>query len=122
MSGDGEATKASALLNAVQELRGAGAEVMQVTGGNGPAVRLIASSYFRDADGGLVVDGVRLTSPYTLHVIGEPTTMRTALNIYGGVVESVGKDGGTVTIDERTVVEVTAVRTGANLQHARPVS
>ena len=43
--------KASAILNAVEELRGAGGEVMELAGADGTAVRIVASSYFVDADG-----------------------------------------------------------------------
>jgi len=118
----GGPVKARAILDAVQELRGAGAEAMQISGGDGPAIRIVASSYFLDADGGITVDGRRITSPYTLRVIGDSETMRTALHIAGGVVESVAKDGGTVTDEPVTLVEVTALREPSAMQFARPVS
>jgi len=115
--------KASAVLNAVQELRGAGGEVMQLTGAGGPSVRVVASSYFVDADGGgLIADDVRLSGPYTLDVIGQPQTMQTALQIPGGVVASVNSGGGSVTLEQRTMVEVTALRKATTLQYARPAS
>ncbi|HEU4347745.1 MAG TPA: DUF881 domain-containing protein [Actinoplanes sp.] len=115
--------KASAILNAVQELRGAGGEVMQIAGTDGGAVRIVASTYFVDAaGGGILVDGTRLTGPYTLTVIGQPQTMETALRIPGGVVASVGNDGGSVTMEQRASVDVTAVRQASSLQYARPVS
>jgi len=115
--------KASAVLNAVQELRGAGGEVMQLAGANGVAVRIVASTYFVDASGGgIIADGQRLTAPYTLWVIGSPQTMQTALQIPGGVVASVESAGGSVAMDQRSLVEVTAVRKATDLQYARPVS
>ncbi|MEV6303549.1 DUF881 domain-containing protein [Actinoplanes sp. NPDC051861] len=115
--------KASDILNAVQELRGARGEVMQLNGANGSAVRVVASSYFVDATGGgIVADGKHLTGPFRLLVIGQPDTMRTALQIPGGVVASVQNDGGSVTMDSRSLVEVTEVRKAATLQYARPVS
>ncbi|GIG87662.1 DUF881 domain-containing protein [Plantactinospora endophytica] len=113
---------ASRVLDAVQELRGAGAEAMQISGGDGATVRIIASTYFLDADGGISVSGRRLTGPYTITVIGDPKTMQTALNIPGGVVASVSGDGGNVAIQEREVVDVTALSPPKDLQHARPVS
>ncbi|MEV8503821.1 DUF881 domain-containing protein [Actinoplanes sp. NPDC051475] len=119
----GQPIKASAVLNAVQELRGAGGEVMELVGNNGVAVRIVASSYFVDADGGeVIVDGKQLSGPYTLWVIGVPATMQTALQIPGGVVASVSQAGGNVTMEQRTSVDVTAVRQPASLQYARPVS
>ncbi|WP_430640990.1 DUF881 domain-containing protein [Couchioplanes caeruleus] len=119
----GQPIKASAILNAVQELRGAQGEVMELVGGNGVTVRIVASSYFVDAAGGeIIVDGKQLSGPYTLWVIGVPSTMQTALQIPGGVVESVHQAGGNVTMEQRAAVDVTAVRQPASLQYARPVS
>jgi len=115
--------KASAVLNAVQELRGAGGEVMELVGRDGTAVRIVASSYFVDAgNGAIVADGKRLSGPYTLWVIGSPQTMQTALQIPGGVVASVESAGGSVTMEQRSLVEVAEVRKATNLQYARPVS
>ena len=76
-----------------------------------------------DAEGGgIVADGSRLTGPYELLVIGVPQTMQTALEIPGGVVASVKSDGGSVTMEQRNSVDVTAVREATSLQYARPVS
>lgn len=114
---------ASDVLNTVQELRGAGGEVMQLNGANGAAVRLVASSFFVDASGGgIIADGERLSGPFHLLVIGPASTMSTALQIPGGVVASAKSDGGSVTMDSRSLVEVTALRKAAALRYARPVS
>jgi uncharacterized protein YlxW (UPF0749 family) len=113
--------KAATILDAVQELRGAGAEAMQI--GNGAAtVRITASTYFLDEGGDITVSGRRLAGSYTITVIGDPSTMRTALNIPGGVVASVSGDGGNVIVQEREVVDVTALSAPLDLKHARPVS
>jgi uncharacterized protein YlxW (UPF0749 family) len=120
--GPPNAIKARAVLDAVEELRGAGAEAMQIAGGDGMGVRIVASTYFLDTEGGINVDGRLVTGPYTLRVIGDPATMRTALHIAGGVVESVAKDGGTVTDEQVEVVEITALHDPAPMQYARPVS
>jgi uncharacterized protein YlxW (UPF0749 family) len=117
-----ERLKASAILDAVQELRGAGAEAMQIAGGDGTAVRVVASTWFLDSEGGIQVDGRKLSAPYTISVIGEPRTMETALQIPGGVVESVQNDNGTVIVQEQEVVDVSALRAPTSLQHARPTS
>ncbi|MGC4807779.1 DUF881 domain-containing protein [Micromonospora sp. DT233] len=111
------------ILDAVQELRGAGAEAMQISGGDGAAVRVIASTFFLDGgSGALVVDGRSLTGPFTITVIGDPTTMATALRIPGGVAASVAGDGGNVIVEDREVAEVSAVHDPVKLEHARPVS
>jgi uncharacterized protein YlxW (UPF0749 family) len=118
---DTKPIRASAILNAVQELRGAGAEAMQIRGGDGTTVRVIASTYFVDDGDRINVAGSRLAGPYTITVIGDPTTMSTALNIPGGVVASVDGDGGNVIVRDREVVEITALSAPADLQVARPV-
>lgn len=121
--GTGKAISSTRILDAVEELRGAGAEAMQIVGADGTAVRIIASTYFVDADGGgLVVDGRRLGGPFTILVIGDPATMRTALNIPGGVVASVSDAGGTVSVEDREAVEVSQLHAPIKLEHARPVS
>jgi uncharacterized protein YlxW (UPF0749 family) len=115
--------KASEILNAVQELRGSGGEVMELVGAEGTAVRIVASSYFVDAQGGGIdADGSRLTGPWTLWVIGSPQTMQTALQIQGGVVASINGAGGSVTMEAQPMVEVTAVRKPGSLQYAKPAS
>ncbi len=106
----------------MEELRGAGAEAMQISGAAGPAVRIVASTYFvNDADH-VLVDGASLSAPYRVTVIGDPQTMLTALNIPGGVVDSVRQHNGTVSVREGDVVRVAALHTAPALKHARPVS
>lgn len=114
--------RADEILNAVEELRGAGAEAMQISGSGSSAVRVVASTYFLDDGSDLDVDGQVLKAPYTLTVIGDPRTMRTALEIPGGVVSEVSKDGGTVSLDERARVVVSATRRADPPRYARPVS
>lgn len=120
-SAGSKSIEAATVLDAVQELRGAGAEAMQIAGG-GAVVRIVASTFFLDGDGGITVSGRKLVGPYTITVIGDPSTMRTALNIPGGVVASVSGDGGNVTVQEREVVDVSTLSAPLDLKHARPVS
>ena len=117
----GAAIRAATVLEAVQELRGAGAEAMQIAGQSGPAVRIVASTFFADGAGGLVVDGQTLPAPYTLTVIGPASTMHTALMIPGGVADSVARDGGTLLVDEARTVRVDALHPPETLEYAEPV-
>jgi uncharacterized protein YlxW (UPF0749 family) len=118
-----EPIPAATVLEAVEELRGAGAEALQIAGANGRVVRVVASTYFADdaAPGVLLVDGAGLTAPYIVTVIGPAATMRTALTIPGGVSDAVARDGGTVVVDEPGEVTVDAIHVSRGLQHARPV-
>ncbi|MDP9417595.1 MAG: DUF881 domain-containing protein [Actinomycetota bacterium] len=107
--------RAEVLLDAVQELRDAGAEAIQV----GP-VRVVAQTYFVD-DGGIVVDGQRLRPPYRLSAIGDPPTLASSLAIPGGVEERLSQDYGvTLVVEQRKQVEVLAVRALVTPEVARP--
>ncbi len=109
---------ANDVLNAVEELRGAGAEAMSVSGANG-AVRIVASTYFTEADNGVDVGGQVLSGALTIAVIGDPQTMQTALNIPGGVVETVRSGGGNVTIKQPSLILVTALHHQDPMQYAQ---
>jgi uncharacterized protein YlxW (UPF0749 family) len=111
---------ASTVLEAIEELRGAGAEAMQVSGGTGGPVRIVASTAFADAPFGIMVDSILLTGSYTVTVIGPGPTMRTALTIPGGVSDAVARDGGTVIVDERASVTVDALHPTSELKYAKP--
>jgi uncharacterized protein YlxW (UPF0749 family) len=113
--------RAVTILAAVQELRGAGAEALMIAGADNPPVRVVASTFFADTAGGIVVDAYALTPPYTISAIGPAATMDTALTIPGGVVDSVARDGGTVITDESALVRVDAVRPAEPLRYAQPV-
>jgi uncharacterized protein YlxW (UPF0749 family) len=117
----GQGIPAETVLDAVEELRGAGAEAMQI-GDGATTVRVVASTYFADDRSGLLVDGAHLTGTYVITVIGDPQTMRTALNIPGGVDDTVRQRGGTVIVQEPGTVAVTALHHAEKLQYARPAS
>ncbi|MEU8341556.1 Uncharacterized conserved protein YlxW, UPF0749 family [Actinomadura meyerae] len=93
------------LLDALQELRDAGAEVVQIGD-----VRVGVDTYFLDDPGGVRVDGRPLTAPYRFLAIGDPHTMTTALNIPGGLVRTLRGAGAAVLITPRAKVSVGAVR------------
>jgi uncharacterized protein YlxW (UPF0749 family) len=104
-SGNGVGT--NQLLNGLQELRDAGAEVIELNG----KVRVVAQTSLQDtAGGGVLVDGTVLRSPYVIDAIGDPHTLATALDFAGGFVSDVRAVGGRVHIAQSDSVEVTAVR------------
>lgn len=111
-----QALDAFALFNVLEELRNAGAEAMEVNG-----VRLVASSYFEDSADGIVVDGQTIASPYRWNVIGDPSTLETALEIPGGAMASLRADGARTTITQQDRVEVSATVEPGAPQYATPV-
>ncbi|MBW8482808.1 DUF881 domain-containing protein [Actinomadura parmotrematis] len=103
----GGAVRAADLLDTLQELRDAGAEVVQIGD-----VRAGAGTYFLDGPGGILADGHRLAAPYRVLAIGDPHTLTTALGIPGGVVKTLEAAGAAVAIAQRATVKVRAVRSG----------
>lgn len=110
-----EVLLASALLDAVQELRDSGAEAMQVGD-----VRIVASTAFTNTEDGIAVDGSLVSSPYEFLIIGDPATLEPALRIPGGVVPSVVAQGARAGITELDEVAVDALRSPQTPQYARP--
>lgn len=117
---------ASVLLDALEELRNAGAEAVQLEG-TGPtgkitAVRVVAQTAFSDDETGVVVDGVLLVAPYRFVVVGDPGTLAGALAIPGGVEDVVGTLDGTVEVTRAARVRVGALRALTAPRYARPAS
>lgn len=85
------------LVDAVQELRDAGAEAIDVNG-----VRLVVSSAFTVRNDRLLVDGVPLTPPYRVAAVGPAETMARALAIPGGVIDTIQRADDEVATDVAT--------------------
>jgi uncharacterized protein YlxW (UPF0749 family) len=103
------------LLDAIQELRGAGAETMQIDD-----VRVGVSTAVTGQPGDLMLDGRPITAPYEILVIGSPQDMETAMRIPGGVEQRVNGRGGSVTITQSEQVVVDALRQLDTPQYASP--
>jgi uncharacterized protein YlxW (UPF0749 family) len=112
------AVTADVLLDTMQELRDAGAEAMQVND-----VRLTASSWFTDSGSGVLADAKPLRAPYVFRAIGDPHTLADAMEIPGGVVDSVaGRSGATTAIVQRDRLVVDALRPLSAPRYARAAS
>ncbi|MBI3688140.1 MAG: DUF881 domain-containing protein [Actinobacteria bacterium] len=108
---------ASDLLDAVEELRGAGAEAIQV----GPVRIGVSSAFTQDTPTSpIMVDAVPLPQPYVIIAIGDPAGLATAMNIPGGVVDTVRSKGGTATILQLPRVTISALRPTGQPQYAHP--
>lgn len=111
-----EKVGAVAVLDAVQELRDAGAEAIAVGD-----ERVIASTWFADRNGELVVSGRPVDRPLRIAAIGDPGTMASALAIPGGVSESVRRLGGETAVERRSRVRVPALHDVPAGRYARTV-
>lgn len=97
------------LVDAVQELRDAGAEAIQVDD-----TRVVVDTWFADTEAGPVVQGTPVGNPIRIRAIGDPETMGAALNIPGGLAESVrtrGAEFSSATSPEVTISVTVPVTT-----------
>lgn len=104
------------LIDALQELRDAGAEVIELN----DEVRVVAQTSLEDTGRGVVADGTRLRTPYVIDAIGDPQTLDSALDFTGGFVAGVEEVGGAVTVSRSDAVEVTSVREARTPRYAEP--
>jgi uncharacterized protein YlxW (UPF0749 family) len=109
--------EADMLLDAIQELRAAGAEAIQVNG-----VRVVTGTYLTDSRNGIGVDGNKISQPYRFKVIGKPQDLEPALNIPGGVVQTLEKERATVTVESADKIIVDALRAAKRPHYARTSS
>lgn len=111
------AVESDMLLDAIQELRAAGAEAIQVNG-----VRVVADTYFSGDAGDIEVDGRKVKAPYRFKVIGKPQDLEPALNIPGGVVQTLEKEQATATVTRSQKIVVDALRPAERPDYARSSS
>lgn len=109
--------EADMLLDAIQELRAAGAEAIQVNG-----VRVVAGTFLSESDKSVSVDGNKITAPFRFKVIGNPQDLEPALNIPGGVVQTLEKEQATVTVERSDKIVVDALRAAKRPDYARSSS
>ena len=113
-----EAVSANQLLDAVQELRDAGAEAIAING----TARVVAQTYFLDDDGAIVVGGHQLKRPFVIEAIGDSNTMSEAVRFRGGLIDRVANVGGKATVTERAKITITALADLKGPEYARSTS
>ncbi len=111
---------AAEILDTVQELRDAGAESIEVA-----ERRVVVSTWFANppesGTPAILVSGDLRPSPYTILAIGDPETLSTAMEIPGGVADSVRTAGATFEMEQREVVEITSTVPLTTPEYAEPV-
>lgn len=105
------------LLDAIQELRDAGAEAIQIG-----SQRVVASTWVgTDADGRLTLNGTVLTPPFRIAAIGEAHTLAGAMAIPGGFSDTLRGAGAKVEVVETDALLISAVQQSVEPRFARPV-
>lgn len=110
--------KADLMLDAVQELRDAGAEVIEVN----DSIRLVAQSWIADSGTGVVIDDRDVTLPIVIEAIGDPHALAESARFRGGLIYQVegAKVGGSAVVEELELVEISSLHTPRPPRHAEP--
>jgi uncharacterized protein YlxW (UPF0749 family) len=114
---DGKMT-AGNLLDAIEELRDAGAEAIQINS----SVRVVASTDLTDDAPGVRIDGEKVGSPYVIEAIGDSNNLSEAAKFPGGLVSEVTgpQIGGTAEVTQLEQVNITALHAPEEHRYARP--
>lgn len=109
---------ADVLLNAVEELRDAGAEVIEINN----SIRVVASTWIAPGSNGILVDGKVVHTPVTIEAIGDPHALEEGARFRGGLVSEVEgpRVNGTVSISQSQDVEIASIHSPPSTQYARP--
>lgn len=107
------------LLDAVEELRDAGAEAISFNG----KVRVVANTWFSAGANSVIVSGTPVSRPFTIRAIGDPHSLEEGARFRGGLVSQVeaAQVGATVTIAPAQRIRIDAVATPAPMTMATPV-
>lgn len=104
------------LLNAMQELRDAGAEAIEIN----DSVRVVAQTSFVDAAVGVQIDGTPIQPPYRIEAIGDPHTLSEAVSFPGGLQDEVEELQGSAQVERVAAVEITSLHAHETPDYARP--
>lgn len=103
------------ILDAIEELRDAGAEAIQI----GP-VRVVAQTAFSGTPGAITVSARTIARPYRILAIGARGTLAEAMRIPGGVVDSLNaREGASVRITEERSIRIDAISQAPVFRYAR---
>ncbi|NKR28569.1 DUF881 domain-containing protein [Rhodococcus hoagii] len=116
----GRSVGSEVILDLLQELRAAGAEAIEMQGAGADPIRIGVDSWVSGGGGDITVDGRKVSAPLRVVAIGDPPTLAAALNIPGGVVDTVARSGGQLRIEQSPQVTVTALREISPRQYAHP--
>ncbi len=104
------------ILQLVNELKAAGAEAISING-----QRVVAMSEIRCAGPTIKVNGTTVASPFVVNSIGDPDTLKSALELRMGILETLQALKIRVKVTKKDVITVPAVQTGQRFRFAKPI-
>jgi uncharacterized protein YlxW (UPF0749 family) len=106
------------LVDAVQELRDAGAEAIDVNG-----VRVVASTGFGGRAGAIVSGRAPVRAPFVITAIGSRSTLEAAVRIPGGVLDAVkSRSGAQATVEPGRDLRIRSLRPPPRFAYATPAA
>jgi uncharacterized protein YlxW (UPF0749 family) len=100
----------------INDLRGAGAEAISING-----QRILATSEVRQAGNHINVNLTRLSPPYKITAIGNPGTLKSSLEIKGGLVEYLAANGVQVEVQQSDSLQAPAYSGPLRFDYAKHV-
>lgn len=101
------------LLTLVNELRAAGAEAISING-----ERVINLTDIVDISSRFVlVNSNKISSPYTILVIGDENYLKSALNIKNGYVDTKQKEGYSILVESKSNIKINKYSKDINLKY-----
>lgn len=104
------------ILRVINELKGAGAKALSING-----QRIMATTEIRLAGSFINVNTVRILPPYEIIALGDPSALRSALEIEGGLVDYFQDWGILLMVEELDNVTVPAYKGDLEFKYAKPV-
>jgi len=109
---------ADIILNAVQELRDAGAEAIDINGR-----RIVVNTWFEDGrERGVIVSGALVEAPFVLTAIGDVNALAPALKIPGGIADAVRASGAKFALSTFEIVTIDSIVQPSKPRYAAPTS
>ncbi|MDA5108773.1 MULTISPECIES: DUF881 domain-containing protein [Brevibacillus] len=96
----------------VNELRAAGAEAISING-----QRLVSNSSIRCVGPTIIVNGIKSAAPFVITAIGDPNTLESALNLPGGVLQTL-RDFVQIEVAKKDKVTLPAFVGDAKTKHS----
>jgi len=106
----------SDLVMIVNELLSAGAEAISING-----QRITGLTSIRCTGPQVIINGIRTVAPFKITAIGEATTLKGALSLRGGIIDSIKADNIDVTIETSGDMIIPAYEKTINYQYAKTV-
>ncbi|KUK35348.1 MAG: Uncharacterized protein XD65_0324 [Caldanaerobacter subterraneus] len=105
------------LLSIVNELKAGGAEAIAINN-----QRIIATSEIRCVGPTIIINSTRYAPPYVIKAIGDPDTLQAALNLKGGIVDTLRFYGIKVDIQTSDKIVVPKYSDPIKFFYAKPVT